>query len=393
VKESLRAARSRVAISFDGWSSGNDRHLLGIVGHWLGSDGQMVRALLALPELFGGVGATDIAPALQRCFEYYDIGKKLGGFQMDNADNNDTALARLAELYPVDASEQRLRCFGHIINLVVQGLLFGKGISAFQKKLAAADDALSYQLWREQGAIGKLHNLIVYICRSGKRQLVFNTIQQDAADDLLVFCLKLKRDTGVRWNSTYTMVERALHLEPVLSLYCARWQKAKDDTYNLKLDELDVQDWEELRHFKQLLKPFFKATKRVEGFARQGSYGALWEVLPGFDYLFNALQRAQDEVNKNRELFSDYYASCLDVGFTKLQQYYNLTDHSRLYRAAVALHPAKRFAWFEQQWSQNTGGLKDVANAKIAVKKLWHDFIAEQPPLTIAPPFPPSRSS
>ena len=59
MKESLRAARSRVAISFDGWSSGNDRHLLGIVGHWLGSDGQMVRALLALPELFGGVGATD----------------------------------------------------------------------------------------------------------------------------------------------------------------------------------------------------------------------------------------------------------------------------------------------------------------------------------------------
>jgi len=65
---------------------------------------------------------------------------------MDNADNNDTAIKRLAELYPIDVNEQRLRCFSHIVNLVIKALLFGEGLSTFQKQLAIADNAGSYKL-------------------------------------------------------------------------------------------------------------------------------------------------------------------------------------------------------------------------------------------------------
>jgi hypothetical protein len=54
---------------------------------------------------------------------------------MDNADNNDTALATLtlAQEYPINVPEQRLRCFGHVVNLVVKALLFGTGLSNFRK--------------------------------------------------------------------------------------------------------------------------------------------------------------------------------------------------------------------------------------------------------------------
>jgi len=391
IKSSLRTAKSRIAISFDSWSSGNDKHLLGIVGHWLDKSNTMVRALLAMPELFGNEGGAHIAPALQQCINYYEIGDKLGAFQMDNADNNDTAIKRLAELYPIDVNEQRLRCFGHIVNLVVKALLFGEGLSTFQKQLAMADDAGSYKLWRKQGAIGKLHNLVVYICRSGKRLVAFNKVQQEVADEVLVFCLKLQRDTGVRWNSVYKMIKRALQLERAITMYCARWQQGKDEKHNLKDDELDTFDWEELRHFKQLLKPFYKVTKRVEGHAKQGSHGAVWEVLPGFEYLFNALQRAQQEVNNDPSKFTNYYASSLDIGFTKLQQYYDLTDRSTLYRAAVALHPAKRFCWFETCWTKQVSGKREVANAKTAVRRLWRLFLEEQQPIEVANTTSPQR--
>jgi hypothetical protein len=51
-------------------------------------------------------------------------------------------------------------------------------------------------------------------------------------------------------------------------------------------DILDAKDWEELEHFKELLKPFERVTKRTEGNAITGSNGALWEVIPIIDYLF-----------------------------------------------------------------------------------------------------------
>jgi len=44
------------------------------------------------------------------------------------------------------------------------------------------------------------------------------------ADELETSVLRLKRDTGVRWNSTYTMIDRALHLKAAIDTYCYRWQ-------------------------------------------------------------------------------------------------------------------------------------------------------------------------
>jgi hypothetical protein len=60
-----------------------------------------------------------------------NIEHKLGAFQMDNATNNDTALEALTIDIPgLDVRQQRLRCLGHIINLVVSSLLFGTGVGS-----------------------------------------------------------------------------------------------------------------------------------------------------------------------------------------------------------------------------------------------------------------------
>jgi hypothetical protein len=66
------------------------------------------------------------------------------------------------------------------------------------------------------------------------------------------------------------------------------------------------------------------------------------------DFLFLKLARRANEVNANEEIFSDHYRHCINHGFKKLQQYYTKIDDSRLYAAAVALHPSMRFNYFEK---------------------------------------------
>jgi hypothetical protein len=68
--------------------------------------------------------------------------------------------------------------------------------------------------------------------------------------------LHLAKDTGVRWNKTYLMIQRALRLQSVIQRYCREWHPANSDSYDLSNDFLDPQDWEELRHFEELLQPF-----------------------------------------------------------------------------------------------------------------------------------------
>ena len=68
-----------------------------------------------------------MADALIPVVKLFDIsGEKIGVFQMDNATSNDTAMSALAARIPgIDMKESRLRCFGHVVHLVVKALLYG----------------------------------------------------------------------------------------------------------------------------------------------------------------------------------------------------------------------------------------------------------------------------
>jgi hypothetical protein len=88
-----------------------------------------------------------------------------------------------------------------------------------------------------------------------------------------------------------------------------------------------------------LLEPFYLVTKRVEGHASGGIHGAIWENLPAFELLYRELKRAQDETLADPEIYTDYHKHSINAALVKLRDYYSLTNRSRVYRAAVALHP------------------------------------------------------
>ena len=74
--------------------------------------------LLGLLELHGQHSGNNIASVVATTQTNFRVNKdSVGYFMLDNAYNNNTAVASLANLYSFKAPEQRLHCCCHILNL------------------------------------------------------------------------------------------------------------------------------------------------------------------------------------------------------------------------------------------------------------------------------------
>jgi hypothetical protein len=78
-------------------------------------------------------------------------------------------------------------------------------------------------------------------------------------------------------------------------------------------------------------------------------------------------------------MYTDYYKRSINATFVKLSGYYNLTDRSRVYRAAVALHPGLRLAYFERVWKDSPDGHGEINRAKAATKLFFKAYLAKHP--------------
>jgi hypothetical protein len=77
-------------------------------------------------DTLGSHTGANIADHLFDVLKDYQIrGNQVAYFIADNATNNDSALAVLTERVDIDPIASRLRCAGHIFNLVYSAILFG----------------------------------------------------------------------------------------------------------------------------------------------------------------------------------------------------------------------------------------------------------------------------
>jgi hypothetical protein len=123
VKHQLQKAVSKVHIAFDLWTPGNYSSLNGIVAHFIDADFKPQAILLATPKQSSSHAGVNIADQVIKVIEDFGIQSRLGYFVLDNASNNDTAMRSIAEYFKLDAKQCRLRCAGHIINLVAPSLV------------------------------------------------------------------------------------------------------------------------------------------------------------------------------------------------------------------------------------------------------------------------------
>lgn len=231
VKDTLHRALSVIQLCTDSWTSGlmNQREFQAINAQWVDEQGQIQRALLALPELTQGHAGEDVAPHIVATLKMYDIERKLGFITADNATANDT-LCRAVERSMCSqgiqwsAATQRLRCLGHIINIATQAFMFAKDPEAVDIAAQRTANTLSVeesiaslsqtqdQGWRRAPALQKLYDFAVDL-----RTLRYHGEFKRLAGKVI----KIPGQT--RWNGWYLMIQEAFETRPVIAQLIDRY--------------------------------------------------------------------------------------------------------------------------------------------------------------------------
>ena len=165
-------------------------------------------------------------------------------------------------------------------------------------------------------------------------------------------------DNATRWNSTYSMIYRALKLRPQIRTFCLM------NIDDLETDTLSSNEWDVLEEIESILEPFHMVTKRLEGNNKEGHHGSIWEALPAVELLLRHLETLK-EVHT-----TGYIAICVNLAWTKLEEYYKRMDVAPAYAVALFLHPKFRFDYFKKRWTTKT--LKPYQKPTLlAIRKLF----------------------
>ena len=352
-----------VHFTFDLWSSPNHLSFLGLTGHWIAPDGKACHALLGLRRLYGAHTGENQSKLVFEILQEFDLLTKVGYFTLDNARNNDKALSCLAILLnnvgvSFDPVESRLRCLGHIINLVVKVFLYGTDLEVDMNNIHSDDENPQETIkeWRRRGPYGRLRNIITYICWTPQRREEFTTIAKEHSPDDQAFQPIAANQT--RWNGDFKAIQRALHLRDPIELFITR--HIRD---GLVEDQLSIEDWKELQDLVTILEPFYRLTLSLEG---HRSNGALYDLLACMDTLLEHLEDASNKYIANSA--SDHLITSIKLAWDKLNKYYSLIDNNTVLYAAVALHPGMKFEYFEVNWAEHP---EWIVNVRQKVQDLW----------------------
>lgn len=313
VKAELREASTRIHLSFDLWTSPNIYAFMAVTSHFLDSKGKHQSRLLAFTQQQGNHSGVNLATTLEDTVRDWGLVSRMGVVICDNATNNDTCLA---SFYPRinprmtsrDCKAHRMRCYGHILNLVAKSLLFGSDFETFEAESefyqTVHRDEEDLKLWRKTGPVGKLRNIVRFIRASPQRSERFKKVAKevDGGSDYCLFNrssseLQLILNNDTRWNSTYLMIERAVEKRHEIRAYLSG---LNDDEESLQIpisDHLTDEDWLVLVEVKSLLEPLFFQTKRTEGWGKGDGHGRLWEVITGMEYILEHLEEWKNYYN------------------------------------------------------------------------------------------------
>ena len=325
----LATAISDIHITCDMWTSPNHLGMLAVVAHFTSDKLVLHTVTLSLREIQGDHSGYNQGTVVLDVLRDFGFLGKLGYFVMDNAGNNDTLIetvsaALLKEGVIYDVDQHRLRCNGHVINLAVQAFLFGQVVDDYDfsddENLPTTDAQLAQ--WRKIGPLGKLHNIVIWIMGSPQRIQAF----KKRSGGILPH-----RDNKTRWNSWYDMLDWAINkIKP--SIIAVSAEKA-----SLTQDVLTAEEWKTLGHIRNFLQSFHDATKATEGRS-----AGLEEVLPTMDFLAERFEEAIDTFESHVFMLGSLHA-----GYTKLLKYWNKTERSPAYIAAIVLDPTIKWTYFD----------------------------------------------
>uniref|UniRef100_A0A0D2Y8H5 HAT C-terminal dimerisation domain-containing protein n=1 Tax=Fusarium oxysporum (strain Fo5176) TaxID=660025 RepID=A0A0D2Y8H5_FUSOF len=366
----------------------------------------VTKCVLGLPELTERHTGENIAGQIIEIIREYEISDKLGYFTLDNAGNNKTSMGELGLEFGFDWEKRWVRCVGHVVNIVVKQMLYGKNPDAFEKEVFEGlhTAAKEHEVWRRRGSVGKWHNFAVEVSRSDtwtdmlkKVQAVESQLSDDAQ-------LKKHRPVGVvvdnatRWLSQFSMIERALLLRPFYNSFVQRasneWEKvnltraghikkgSKLPFFLKEENRMTPDDWHVLGTLYDILLDFQLVVRGLEGDG-QGKHrrkveeneidpplsGTSWDLIHAYEFLLETLESAKRAVANFPH--GHHLAVNINLGWLKLNEYYEHLNDSPLIYGAAVLHPAYRWALFDDLWGDDDERQLWITKAKEMVQDLW----------------------
>ena len=107
------------------------------------------------------------------------------------------------------------------------------------------------------------------------------------------------------------------------------------------------EDWDVLKWLAASLEPFWAQTLHLQGNARYGLHGAIWEALPTMEYLLEHLEELRAKTPESEPRLWE----SVNNAWKKMKKYYALTDKShQIYAAATLLNPTERMSFFRLKW-------------------------------------------
>ncbi|KAF6528364.1 hypothetical protein HZS61_008666 [Fusarium oxysporum f. sp. conglutinans] len=171
-------------------------------------------------------------------------------------------------------------------------------------------------------------------------------------------------DNDTRWNSWFLLLDTTLNLQSYVEWYQKKYYQ------DLRDDYLTPDEWSALGETRAFLQPFWKITQLTEG-----RYATLDRSLFTMDVLHKHYTQAFQKHSGNATL-----RSCIAASWAVFDKYYQLTDESPAYGAAIILHPSRRVAHIKKNWPKSWH--KPVLDG---VRKHWKDYYHELPLPTTTP--------
>jgi hypothetical protein len=128
---------------------------------------------------------------------------------------------------------------------------------------------------------------------------------------------------------------------------------------------LTAADWAVITEYQDCLQPLKLATERLEGRGKAGNFGAIYKIIPVFEYVLSALEaraRPYKQVDFNyTDAPEDHLHVNLRAAWSKANNYFNKLNNSPVYYAAVCLYLYYKY-YCENSWADKPEWLT-AANA------------------------------
>ena len=237
--DDFRNAKFRVSLTSDIWTAG--RHNLSyasITAHWISEETNIGRwflnkKIIAFRVLPYPHDATHIFEFVLAVIEEYGLKEKIFSIDFDIASNCNAAIRLLTNsLRPMlDGAFFHTKCACHILNLIVK---------------AEIDVDITEIL------LDKFKNALRFVDSSIRKKQLF----AELCSRMNIPTVRIPWDVDTRWNSTYRLLKKTLHLRPALDHALGRSQQGQDF-------QLSSSEWQALEGLVPFLEIFYTATVRL----------------------------------------------------------------------------------------------------------------------------------